>query len=205
MAGAIEIASTLAPAAQREMVSALLGDVRTRAFAAMVLRSRGDMIPDEVLEDLLDAPDRDIRLGAAYASVVRGGENLPELLLGLLVDRDPTVKAYAARMISQSRIPIPPGSLLSFLSDRDPAVRFFLVQAIEVGTDDPNVLHRLVEMANDPEPNVSDAVGEKLVDMGAGNPRVVEALSQAQRAGNGTAADLLARIERRRPGQKGGR
>ncbi|MSS72252.1 MAG: hypothetical protein EXS64_12290 [Candidatus Latescibacteria bacterium] len=196
--GALETASALAPGPRRTVLSTLLREVRTRTFAVQALRNRTDLISDDVLEDLLDDRDPAVRLGAAYACVMRGGEGLSETLLGLLLDRDAAVRSYAARMIFQSHIPIPAGSLLSFLSDRDPVVRLHLAGAVDDLSDDPNVINKLVEMMDDPDADVSDAASEKLVRLGGRSYGAVAVLLKALRSGSGKVADLIGEVGDRR-------
>jgi hypothetical protein len=196
--GALETAAALTPGPRRTVLSTLLREVRTRAFAAQASRHRTDLVSDDILEDLLDDRDPAVRLGAAYACVIRGEEGLSETLLGLLLDRDATVRSYAARMIFQSRIPIPAGSLLSFLSDRDPTVRLYLAGAVDDLSDDPNVINRLVEMMDDPDAGVSDAASEKLVRLGGRSYGAIGVLLKALRSGSAKVADLIGAVGDRR-------
>jgi len=196
--GALEASSKLAPPSLRTVLGEWLKDPQMRHPTVWALQNREDLIPITVLQDLLAHPDREIRLGTAYAMVVRGPPDLATTAVGMLSDADVTVREYAARMLLQYSDLSDNSHLIPGLDDPGPAVRMYLTRALSTARFDPDLTAKLIHACRSAHHGESRAAFAKLSEMGTLNYRVIRALIDSGRAGSSQSLDLIGWIGERR-------
>ena len=174
--GTLEVAVNLHPEAQRRILSELLRNTWMRYNTVRVLEVREDLISDQFLWELVRHPDREVRLGAAYALVVRSPVELLDVLMELLQNHDPGVREYAARMVFQYTEGADNNRIVGLLDDPAPFVRTYLIRALRPTPYDPVLTRYLIAASRSPHPGIAAAAMDKLVEMGTHNYQVIRAL-----------------------------
>jgi HEAT repeat protein len=167
-------------------------DARLRAAAA--LRSWNDSETQGALVQALSDADPAVRTLAAETLMEVGDGASISALVPLLKSEAPAVRNGARRVLERLGR-IDPGALIRLSKDEDVRMRIFAAN-IMGGTGDHDLAPRLVDMLDEPDPNVVDAALAALGRLGA--PESVAAV--ARLAGSGeiwlrfSAVDALSRM-----------
>ncbi|MDP6778066.1 MAG: HEAT repeat domain-containing protein, partial [Candidatus Latescibacteria bacterium] len=195
---ALEVSAGLTAEAQHRFLGELLRDPGMRHSAVRVLEVREDLIPDRILQGLSRHPDPEVRLGAAYALVVRSPPEIGGFLVELLNDEDGEVRTYAARMLCQFTEGVVDATLPALRHDQVPSVRMHLIRAVDPAQFEPELTGYLISNTRSSHRGVATAAVDKLLAMGTRNFQVLKSLLDSARAGNPSAVGPIALIGDRR-------
>jgi len=192
--GVLESLSYLPPEAQARVVAEYISTPQTQFAMAFALENRSDIVSAPLMESLLESPFPQVRLGAAFVRVMRSAPTLSTYLPQLLLDPDPTIQAYAARMLLQYTTFQDASQLYDLIPRVDVSARHYLIQALAPTTPDPTIYRDLIHLSHANQAGVARAATAKLVDMGNRNFRVIRSLRDSAYAGHIISLEILGTI-----------
>ena len=196
--GALEVVANLGQIAQKRVLAELLRDESVIHDAVRVLEVREDLIPDSVLGELATDPNPQVRLGSAYALVVRNPPELQEFLQRLLIDQDIRIREYGSRMLSQFVGSLDANQWGVEIWGSPPFVKSYLIRSLAADLSNVSLTGKLINTCRSPHPSVSAASVDKLVELGTKSYRVIKALLDSSREGNVAALEPVGLIGDRR-------
>lgn len=192
--GVLESLSYLPQDAQARVVAEYISNAQTQFAMALALENRSDIISAPLIESLSESPFPQVRLGSAFVRVMRNAPTLVAYLQQLILDPDPTIQTYAARMLLQYTTFQNAPQLYDLIPRVDPSARIYLIQALDPTASDPAIYRDLIHTTRHNHSGVSLAATAKLVEMGNRNFRVIRSLRDSAYAGHVTSLEILGTI-----------
>ena len=191
---AIESMATLSEPAQTRILSEYLGDLQTRYATVLLLEQREDLIGDNVLEALQTSPNPAVRLGAAFAFVVRDDHDLMPRLFTLLEDPDLQVRIYAARMLYHFAPPIKNTLLIQSIEKAPAEVQNYLIRSLNPDAYDDALVKKLIYLSGSAPKAAATAAAAMLTEFGNRNFRAITTLRDSARTGHVQSVEILGTI-----------
>jgi hypothetical protein len=195
--GVLQAAANLPIEPRLQILGEFLRDPHMQYSTVRVLRDREDLVSDRHLLELAAADSADVRLGALYALIARAPRahaELPDILLSSLNDPEPSIRRYAARILSQFTEGLDPQYLDRTLRETDPETQAYLIRAMSPSRYHRELTRSLISLSNSQHTSVSTASVSKLIQLGTSSYKVIQELLDSARAGNAAALEPAAWI-----------
>jgi hypothetical protein len=194
MSGLLEASVGLPEDAQARILREFLAGTTTRYGTCWLLQNRTDIVGDGVLMTLaMQDPDKAVKLGAAYALVVRSSTLAPDVLLHFLDSGSPELETYAARMFAQYTEGFAESDWA--LSERLTGETLaFMIRAYRPVRFSEDQVAVIIKALGSTEPITAHAAQDKLIELGTRHYRVIQLLLDAIESGEASAADVIGQI-----------
>jgi hypothetical protein len=194
MSGLLEASIGLPEDAQARILREFLAGITTRYGTCWLLQNRTDIVGDGVLMNLaMQDPDTAVRLGAAYALVVRSSTLAPDILLHFLDTGRPELETYAARMFAQYTEGFAEADW-AWSERLTSEAQAFMIRAYQPVRFSEDQVGVIIKALGSTEIITTHAAQDKLIELGTRHYRVIQLLLDAVASGEASAADVIGQI-----------
>jgi len=194
MSGLLEASVGLPEDAQARILREFLAGTTTRYGTCWLLQNRTDIVGDDVLMHLaMQDPDTAVRLGAAYALVVRSSTLAPDILLHFLDTGIPELESYAARIFAQYTEGFSEADW-AWSDSLTSETLAFMIRAYRPARFSEDQVGVIIKALGSTKPMTAHAAQDKLIELGTRHYRVIQLLLDAVESGEASAADVIGQI-----------